>query len=64
MSGLIQCPDCRGEGKIPLGEHFVTHDMAFDACEPSMEGQSMGIEYSRCPRCQGDGFIFDDEVKP
>jgi len=60
MSELKPCPDCNGDGVIAIGENFVTHDMALDACEPSMEGMSMGIEYAQCPRCQGGGII--DEV--
>lgn len=31
----------------PLGEHFVTHDMAMDAGDMSLEGQSMGVEWEQ-----------------
>jgi protein gp37 len=31
----------------PLGEHFVTHEMAIDAGDPSMEGMSMGVEWEQ-----------------
>jgi len=51
------CPDCQGEGRIPLGENYVTHDMAIDAGCPEMEGSSCGIEYGQCPRCQGGGLL-------
>ena len=53
----MQCPACEGQGRIPVGEHFVTRDMASDACEPSMEGMSMGIEYAQCEECDGTGLI-------
>ena len=57
MSEQVQCLNCKGTGKIALGEHFVSHEMALDACEPEMEGMSMGIEYGKCPECAGDGWI-------
>ena len=57
----VQCPDCGGDGAIAIREHFVTHDMALDACEPSMEGMSMGIEYAQCPRCGGGGLLDKDD---
>jgi hypothetical protein len=53
-----KCPDCGGDGAIPIGEHFVTREMAIDAGEPAMEGKSMGIEYVQCERCEGDGFVI------
>jgi hypothetical protein len=59
-SELKPCPDCQGEGRIPIGEHFVTRDMAIDAGEPNMEGMSMGIEWGTCSRCQGGGLLDDD----
>jgi hypothetical protein len=54
---LADCPDCGGSGRQALGEGVVTHEMALDACEPSMEGQSTGIEYGPCPRCGGGGKV-------
>ena len=61
----IQCPTCEGEGRIPLGEHFVSREMAQDACEPAMEGMSMGVEFGPCPDCSGMGLIVapDDRAK-
>ena len=61
MSELKQCSYCEGKGQIPIGEHFVTHDMALDACEPSMEGMSYGIEWGTCPECQGGGLLESKE---
>lgn len=52
-----QCPTCEGSGQVALGEHFVSRYMAMDACEPSMEGMSMGIEYGPCPDCGGTGLL-------
>jgi DnaJ-class molecular chaperone len=49
------CEQCNGEGRVAIGEHFVTHDMASDACEPEMEGMSMGVEYELCQHCGGSG---------
>lgn len=53
----IQCQACEGTGRVALGEHFVTREMALDACEPGMEGMSMGIEWGPCKACSGDGVI-------
>ena len=61
MSELKLCPYCLGEGRIPIGEHFVTHDMASDAGEPSMVGMSCGIEWGTCPECQGGGLLESKE---
>ena len=52
-----QCATCEGGGQIPIGEHFVSREMASDAGEPAMEGMSMGIEYGPCPDCSGSGII-------
>jgi DnaJ-class molecular chaperone len=49
------CKTCDGSGRVALGEHFVSREMALDACEPAMEGMSMGIEYGPCPDCSGNG---------
>ena len=48
-----QCERCGGTGGIPLGEHFVSHEMALDAGDPALEGMSMGIEWRPCPNCDG-----------
>lgn len=50
---MAKCPECDGSGAIPvrMGEHFVTHEMALDAGEPAMEGQSMGVEWG-AQQCQ------------
>jgi hypothetical protein len=48
---LMKCDTCGGGGGVPVGEHFVTHDMALDAGDPAMEGASMGIEWGPCPDC-------------
>lgn len=49
---MTECIQCQ-QGGVPIGEHFITHDMASDAGEPAMEGMSMGIEWGVCPCCQG-----------
>lgn len=54
---LRQCETCGSGGVVPIGEHFVSHEMASDAGEPSMEGMSMGIEWGPCPNCSGCGEI-------
>lgn len=49
-----RCPNTEcvdGAIPVPLGEHHVTHDMAIDAGDPSLEGQSMGIEWGQ-EQCQ------------
>jgi hypothetical protein len=48
---LMKCDTCGGGGAVPVGEHFVTHDMASDAGDPAMEGASLGIEWGPCPDC-------------
>jgi len=60
----IPCIECQGEGRIAIGENYVTHDMALDAGESAMEGQSMGIEYVQCSKCGGDGFTLAMQPSP
>ena len=47
------CPLCGGSGAVPVGEHFISHEMAMDGSVPEMEGASMGIEWGPCPDCDG-----------
>jgi DnaJ-class molecular chaperone len=56
----IQCSECAGSGKIPTGEHFVSIEMAIDAGDRSLAGQSMGVEWGPCLKCHGDGWIEED----
>ena len=46
------CGRCGGEGSVPIGEHFVTREMAIDGGDRSLEGASMGIEYEECRECE------------
>lgn len=50
---FIPCQNCC-EGHVPLGENFVSHEMAMDAGDMSLEGQSMGIEWGGCSCCEGN----------
>ena len=54
------CEQCQGEGKIPIGEHYVTREMARDAGDPSLEGGLFEIEYAKCEVCEGNGFIVSE----
>ena len=60
---VAKCSNCDGSGgyEAPLGENFVSHEMAMDAGEPSMEGQSMGIEYGlvQCQWCDERRTILE-----
>ena len=47
------CPTCNNSGGVPLGEHFVSYEMAQDSGSPELQGQSMGIEWGSCPNCDG-----------
>jgi len=58
-----QCPACKGDGRVPIGEHFVTRDMAIDAGEREMEGMSMGVEYGDCRECGGTGQAPPIEIE-
>jgi len=53
----MECKNCEG-GQVyaPIGEHFITHCMAMDACAPEMAGMSMGVEWGwiDCDCCEGD----------
>ena len=51
------CEECQGEGKIPIGEHHVTPEMACDAGDPTLEGSLFEIEYAKCEACGGNGFL-------
>ena len=56
-----QCEACQGQGQIPIGERFVSRDMALDAGEPAMEGMSCGIEWGQCEECYGTGYLEKEE---
>ena len=47
------CPNCNNEGGYMTGGiHYVTRDMALDACEPEMEGMAIdNIEHVQCEFC-------------
>jgi hypothetical protein len=56
----MECKNCEsGYQYAPIGEHFVTADMAMDAGMPEIAGASMGVEwdYVICDCCNGD---FED----
>jgi hypothetical protein len=52
---MTECKHCN-QGHIPVGENFVTQDMATDAGEPDMVGMSLGIEWDACDCCGGEGW--------
>lgn len=53
----MECKECQ-EGYVyePIGEHFVTPEMAMDGGMPEIAGMSMGVEWDwvECECCQGD----------
>jgi len=55
----MECKNCEG-GQVyaPIGEHFVTADMAMDAGMPEMVGASMGVEWGwcECDCCHGNWY--------
>ena len=55
----VACPTCGGLGYW-MDMHYVTKDMAIDACEPSMEGMSME-EKVKCTHCNGEGWVITTE---
>ena len=57
----FECPTCHGEGRVAIGEHFVTREMARDAGDPSLEGSLYEVEYAPCPNmnCRS-GRVADD----
>ena len=55
------CATCRNERRVPIGEHFVTREMAMDASEPSMEGMSAGVEWGPCPDCSPPRPLTEQE---
>jgi len=46
-------PDCNNQGEYMTGGiHYVTREMALDACEPSMEGMEIeDFEHVQCEFC-------------
>ena len=62
---FIECPECEGQGGTRAEEivGYVTHDMALDACEPSMEGMPIydWVDYE-CERCGGTGKIEQSDL--
>lgn len=59
----VPCPDCQGEGKVVVGEYRVTHDMAIDAGDRSLEGAFHSYEYAPCDKCEGAGLTPPDPEK-
>lgn len=55
----VPCATCAGEGKIPIGEHLVTLEMAIDAGDMNLHGTHHSFEYGACPGCDGDGLDQD-----
>lgn len=55
MKTICKCCE-QGHVPVPLGEHFITREMAIDAGDLSLEGASMGIEWgdSLCGCCEGN----------
>lgn len=57
LSGVIRamaecCPYCGGTAHVAAcPKDFVSHEMAIDAGDPTMEGQSMGVEWAQCSYC-------------
>ena len=47
------CSDCNNKGGYMTGGiHYVTRDMASDACEPEMEGMAIeDFEHVQCEFC-------------
>ena len=56
------CEACNGEGQVAIGEHYVTRDMAIDACDRSLEGMFHSFSYGPCDECGGRGECPVDEV--
>ena len=54
------CPDCGGQGQVPVGEYQVTREMAMDAQNPELEGMPCGEAYDYCQRCGGEGTVEVD----
>ncbi len=52
-----QCPACEGAGRVEIGRHVVSSDMASDAGDRSMAGMDFGPEYGRCHECGGSGQV-------
>jgi len=50
-----ECSHCQGNGRIIIGEHFVTREMALAAGIPELEGTHFDFEYGKCFECSGSG---------
>ena len=53
----MKCNNCEdGLVYAPIGEHFVSADMAMDAGMPEIVGASMGVEWgwAECDCCHGN----------
>jgi hypothetical protein len=58
------CPNCNNEGSYMTGGiHYVTRDMALDACEPDMEGMPIDqTEHIQCEFCwRNPNSIFNQK---
>ena len=54
----VLCICCGATGRVALGEHYVTREMALDAGDASLEGSFYEIEYGDCPGCYGNGWLW------
>jgi len=69
ISGRVQaeeqCPDCCGAGYIEMENiDYVSREMAMDAGDPLMEGQSIRLlEKFVCESCGGTGIIVTEDKK-
>ena len=57
------CLDCLGEGRIIIGEHYVSREMAIGVAIPELEGSFYEFEYAICVACEGIGLLTEDGNK-
>src|SRR5262245_50199918 len=60
----VQCSVCEGDGRVAVGAHYVTHEMAIDAGDRSLEGQFHSVEYAPCGDCGGTGLVEGAALPP
>jgi hypothetical protein len=49
----VACRNCY-RGRVPIGVHYVTREMALDAGMPELEGQIAETETEQCQCCDGN----------
>ena len=58
MADMIECPDCEGEGEVPVYYHQTSCSMSN---EEAMRRAGQVSHYETCPTCKGECEVADED---